>query len=572
VVPGISDKSVDEEASTMSDNLPPVTAEFVFETPGFSENLSRIMPAVERALHSDGDVLIFSKNDIAFPSYHVNLRRQGGTLAVFLTRSYTLCPLIGSPMNREQPKGFSHAVRATLWQLGVLADFLEADKRADFSAPANRVAFSATGTIPWRDAPYCERGDAESVKVICRRRYIEQFVHSLMRIIDEQDHAVQRAAREHLAGDPGAVPPELQVPEVRDWLPARSEYTPEWATISYTFDLPDDVYQQWVQCGKPELLILRDYEVDYLVSKGLHNVIGIDKYDTDFGFLPKRVYAGMWLGYEIKAEEDYTLWWCPAMSQGPVPIKVDWTIKLGGAEPEIRKWLPARSEYDFPWRKWDDWQVLGVKQGASVEEIKAAFRQRALDYHPDKNKDPEATEFFQRVNEANDRLMDGTQPKQTKPAEPVPPQTDPQDDIKGRIWDSMNLEERLWSLRSKPEKSVINYMFLKWRSLPTWITEAVRYSNTDWKNLQRKYRISTIKVSTNPVRDQLKKLAAASDWDEFIIAVADTLEDIHHQHLSRKEELEISALMNGLRKTIPDKEARDAAEALYWASTYPAGQ
>ena len=56
----------------------------------------------------------------------------------------------------------------------------------------------------------------------------------------------------------------------------------------------------------------------------------------------------------------------------------------------------------------DYYQVLGVDRNASQQEIKKAFRQLALRYHPDRNlNDPEqAEEKFKEINEAYEVLGD----------------------------------------------------------------------------------------------------------------------------------------------------------------------
>jgi len=57
--------------------------------------------------------------------------------------------------------------------------------------------------------------------------------------------------------------------------------------------------------------------------------------------------------------------------------------------------------------KRDYYEVLGVQKGANKDEIKKAYRKKAIQYHPDKNPgDKEAEEKFKEATEAYDVLYD----------------------------------------------------------------------------------------------------------------------------------------------------------------------
>lgn len=54
----------------------------------------------------------------------------------------------------------------------------------------------------------------------------------------------------------------------------------------------------------------------------------------------------------------------------------------------------------------DFYEVLGVSKNTAPDELKKAYRRLALQWHPDRNKDPQANERFKEINKAYEVLAD----------------------------------------------------------------------------------------------------------------------------------------------------------------------
>lgn len=62
--------------------------------------------------------------------------------------------------------------------------------------------------------------------------------------------------------------------------------------------------------------------------------------------------------------------------------------------------------------KRDYYEMIGVDKNASADDIKSAYRKLAMQYHPDKNKSPDAEEKFKEMSEAYAVLSDQTKRQQ----------------------------------------------------------------------------------------------------------------------------------------------------------------
>jgi DnaJ-class molecular chaperone len=55
----------------------------------------------------------------------------------------------------------------------------------------------------------------------------------------------------------------------------------------------------------------------------------------------------------------------------------------------------------------NSYEVLGLKRGASLEDVKRAFRKLSIQYHPDKTNDPEDVKKFVEISNAYQYIVEG---------------------------------------------------------------------------------------------------------------------------------------------------------------------
>ncbi|WP_207435166.1 J domain-containing protein [Sabulibacter ruber] len=80
----------------------------------------------------------------------------------------------------------------------------------------------------------------------------------------------------------------------------------------------------------------------------------------------------------------------------------------------------------------ESYRVLGVPFGAGMPQIRRAYRQLALQYHPDRNQDPGAPAMFLRIQAAYEYLQRFQEVASAQPSSPTsappPPPPKPQSD------------------------------------------------------------------------------------------------------------------------------------------------
>lgn len=83
-------------------------------------------------------------------------------------------------------------------------------------------------------------------------------------------------------------------------------------------------------------------------------------------------------------------------------VNGDWRVIF--PEHVLRKWFMMED----PAGEKNLYAILGAKQDATADEIKSSFRRLAMQWHPDKNNEPNAHEVFIRIQEAYNILNDPT--------------------------------------------------------------------------------------------------------------------------------------------------------------------
>ena len=56
----------------------------------------------------------------------------------------------------------------------------------------------------------------------------------------------------------------------------------------------------------------------------------------------------------------------------------------------------------------DYYAILGIASDATSEAVRTAYRKKALQFHPDRNSAPEATDRFRDIQEAYETLSDAS--------------------------------------------------------------------------------------------------------------------------------------------------------------------
>lgn len=115
------------------------------------------------------------------------------------------------------------------------------------------------------------------------------------------------------------------------------------------------------------------------------------------------------------------------------------------------------------------YQLLGVRNNATSDEIKQAYRKKAKLYHPDINPSPQAKEMFIKIQDAYDILLNGkplprTISYPTSQPSPTRTQTTYQNSTGKAHTTGMGREEYRKSKQYKKDRKITNKKYLmRWQ-------------------------------------------------------------------------------------------------------------
>ena len=98
------------------------------------------------------------------------------------------------------------------------------------------------------------------------------------------------------------------------------------------------------------------------------------------------------------------------------------------------------------------YDILNISQNSTKDDIKKAYKKLALQYHPDRNRDPNATETFKKISEAYQILSDKNDTVRKPPMRPTRP-TRPTRPMRPM---NPNLEELLRQLNINFQRPSVN--------------------------------------------------------------------------------------------------------------------
>ena len=125
----------------------------------------------------------------------------------------------------------------------------------------------------------------------------------------------------------------------------------------------------------------------------------------------------------------------------------------------------------------DYYEVLGVKRDASENEIKKAYRKLAHQYHPDRNKNPEAVAKFQEAQDAYSVLSDAEKKNTYDKYGHAGPKMQ---HGRGGAWDPFGFAESFFGghQRQRTGTSVRIYLQITLEEVLTGVTKEIKYQRS----------------------------------------------------------------------------------------------